>query len=96
MSYVFGHHIDRVTDDHPYFANSYWNCFMRMDVYFLGFLFGILLRNLKDSQDIKPVQLTRVYLLTGWVTSSFLLLGALYGPYRYYHHDVPQAKGQHN
>ena len=92
MSYIYGKQLDYATVDHIYFAQSYWNVFMRMDVYFVGFLFGVLLRNCKESPHYARM-VNRPVLLVGWIVCAFFMLGALYGPYTFYHNDIPQDQG---
>ena len=89
MSYIYGP--TPKNPDHPFFADDYFNAFMRMDVYFAGLLFGLWLRNCKDSPDQGKI-LTRQNLVIGWIVCVFLMVGAVYGPYRLYNHQLPQER----
>ena len=77
--------------NHLYFAQSYFNIFMRMDVYFLGILFGLLIRQLKDGNLNKLKRLPLWSQAIGWLLASLCLMGALYGTHGYYLHDVSQT-----
>ena len=78
-------------DDHLYYAASYFNIFMRMDTYFLGVLYGLLFRQLKDGNLTKLRRLPLWSQIIGWLVASLCLLGALYGTHGYYLHDVSQT-----
>ena len=73
---------------------------MRMDVYFLGLLFGIFLRKCKDGKITWAYKMKWYYQLLGWTMAIFFLVGSLFGPHVYYNHDDPhyysQAQFKHN
>ena len=67
---------------------------MRMDVYFLGLLFGIFLRKCKDGKITWAYNMKWYYQLLGWIMATFFLVGSLFGPHVYYNHDDPHYYSQ--
>ena len=77
--------------DHLFFAASYFNVFMRMDVYFLGILYGLLFRQLKDGNLTTLKRIPSWLQVLGWLVAALCMLGSLYGTHGYYLHPVSQA-----
>ena len=67
---------------------------MRMDVYFLGLLFGIFLRKCKDGKITWAYNMKWYYQVLGWAMAVFFLVGSLFGPHVYYNHDDPHYYSQ--
>ena len=91
MAFIHGNWDQRDNSTHKYFSNSYQNTFMRIDVYFLGLLFGVLIRYLKDGKLRILLNLNIPLQLLGWSICTFLMVGALLGPHSWYEHEFSQS-----